>query len=214
MNNEKKTVIFDFDGTLADTLEISVSIYNKIAPEYNCKPVDYKDKGKYLGLSILELLKEVNASMFLLPILALRIKTELRKELGKVSVFKGIEESLNRLVDSGFNIGIMSSNSLANINTFLTNNSLIELFDFIHSGKNIFGKDKVISKILSKYKIKKDCVVYVGDEHRDIEAVKKINIPIISVSWGMNSRQLLEKYSPNCIIDQPSELFEAVKSIL
>lgn len=214
MNKDKKTVIFDFDGTLADTLAASVSIYNKIAPEYKCKIVDYSEKEKYLDLSIPELLKEINASMVLLPVLALKIKKGLKKELTKISAFTGIEESLQNLKNSGFNLGIMSSNSVANINAFLKHNHLFELFSFVHSGKNIFGKDKVISRILSKYEIKKDAVVYVGDEVRDIEAVKKVKIPIISVSWGMNSRVLLQKYSPDCIIDKPSELFEAVKSIL
>ncbi|NLB87178.1 MAG: HAD hydrolase-like protein, partial [Bacteroidales bacterium] len=37
MKELKKTVIFDFDGTLADTLEVMLAIFNRIAPEYKCK---------------------------------------------------------------------------------------------------------------------------------------------------------------------------------
>ncbi|MCK9255380.1 MAG: HAD hydrolase-like protein [Bacteroidales bacterium] len=214
MKELKKTVIFDFDGTLADTLEVMLAIFNRIAPEYKCKQVEFSEKEKYLGLSIPELLKEVNVSMLLLPRLALRMKNELTKELHKVSAFPGIEESLHNLKEIGYSLGVMSSNSVKNINAFLKRNSLFELFDFIHSGKNIFGKDKVISRILSKYKIPKDSVVYVGDEHRDIEAVKKINIPIISVTWGLNSKELLEKHKPNLIISQVSELCKSVKEII
>lgn len=213
MNKAKKTVIFDFDGTLADTLKVMVSIYNKIAPEYKCKQLDYAHKEKYLGLTILELLKEANISMLLLPKLALRIKSEMRKDLHKVSVFQGIEESLHHLKESGYSLGVMSSNSVSNINEFLKRNSLFDFFDFVHSGKNIFGKDKVIAKLLSRYKIPKDAIVYVGDEVRDIEAVKKINIPIIAVSWGFNSKEILEKYQPNIIISQVNELCKSVKKI-
>jgi phosphoglycolate phosphatase-like HAD superfamily hydrolase len=50
----------------------------------------------------------------------------------------------------------------------------------------------------------------VGDETRDIEAAKKSHIKVIAVSWGFNSRQVLEKYSPDFLIDYPGELIDVI----
>ena len=96
---------------------------------------------------------------------------------------------------------------------FFFENNIDQLFDFVHSGKNIFGKDKVLLRLLHKYKIKRNSVIYVGDETRDIEALKRIKIPIIAVSWGFNSHSILEKFNPNALIDDPRELLGKINDL-
>jgi len=56
-------------------------------------------------------------------------------------------------------------------------------------------------------------VIYVGDETRDIEASQKINIKVIVVSWGFNSRTVLAEHNPDFLIHQPQELIEVMKSL-
>jgi phosphoglycolate phosphatase-like HAD superfamily hydrolase len=56
-------------------------------------------------------------------------------------------------------------------------------------------------------------VIYVGDETRDIEASKKINIKVIAVSWGFNSGEVLAKHNPDFLIHKPSELIEVLRSL-
>jgi phosphoglycolate phosphatase-like HAD superfamily hydrolase len=56
-------------------------------------------------------------------------------------------------------------------------------------------------------------MIYIGDETRDIEACKKINVPIIAVSWGFNSHKSLASHSPTYLINNPKELVEIAKNL-
>ena len=61
--------------------------------------------------------------------------------------------------------------------------------------------------------MRKDEVVYVGDEVRDIKAAKRAGMKIIAASWGYNEREALEKYKPDLIVDRPVELIEVVEKV-
>ncbi|MGB7414444.1 MAG: HAD hydrolase-like protein, partial [Thermosynechococcaceae cyanobacterium] len=51
----------------------------------------------------------------------------------------------------------------------------------------------------------------IGDETRDVEAAQQVQLRTIAVSWGFNSRAVLEKQQPDIVIDHPSELVAAIK---
>jgi phosphoglycolate phosphatase-like HAD superfamily hydrolase len=119
--------------------------------------------------------------------------------------------ALKELKKAGFSLGIITSNSEKNVKNFLEINEIFDIFDFIHSGRNLFGKDKVIKQLFKKKKIAKNSIIYVGDETRDIEMAKKIGIPIIAVSWGFNAKEILGALGPNKMIDNPKDLLECVK---
>jgi phosphoglycolate phosphatase-like HAD superfamily hydrolase len=88
------------------------------------------------------------------------------------------------------------------------------MFSFIHSELNLFGKSGALDKMLKKYKLHKPDVLYVGDEVRDIEACKKVGVDIVSVTWGFNSREVLEKYQPNKLVGTPEELLQCIRKQL
>lgn len=67
--------------------------------------------------------------------------------------------------------------------------------------------------LLRKYGIRPEETIYVGDETRDIEAARKTNIEIIAVSWGYNSKQLLEKQKPDFLIDKPRQLVDILEGL-
>ena len=58
----------------------------------------------------------------------------------------------------------------------------------------------------------KKCVVYVGDETRDIRSARRSQIGIISVAWGFNSAKILQEYKPDSLIKDPLELLSAVEN--
>jgi phosphoglycolate phosphatase len=46
----------------------------------------------------------------------------------------------------------------------------------------------------------------VGDETRDIDAAREAGVQCAAVTWGIHSRQVLQKHAPAAIIDKPEEL--------
>ena len=78
----------------------------------------------------------------------------------------------------------------------LKRNGIESYFSYLRTKVPLFKKKKAIKK--AKHQLKSD-FIYVGDELRDIEACRKNNIPIVSVSWGFNSAESLQKHNPGLV---------------
>jgi len=206
-------IIFDFDGTIADTFDLALEIYNRIAPEYNSRPAGPEDHELLRTKKPQELLKTYGVSSLKLLTLLLRIRKELSRHIPDIKLVTGMDASLREIRNSGFRMGILTSNSVKNVSTFMTINNLSGLFDFIYSGKSLMGKEKVIRRLLIHEDISADRVIYVGDETRDIEASKHAGIPVVAVSWGLNRRDVLASLSPDQIADEPHELAGCLQRI-
>ena len=210
---QKPNLIFDFDGTIANTLHAGVAIYNRVAHEYGCKKVHHKDTKLFQGKKPFDLMRELEVSLLNLPLLLLRVRHELFSEIRNVDTFDGINKTLHTLKKEGYNLGVVTSNSQKNVEHFFEEHGLNNIFSSIHTSKHLFGKHKVIAKYMKQHGIAKDKAIYIGDEARDIEATQKIGIPIIAVSWGFNTRDILEMYNPYAIVDTPQELLSKILSM-
>ena len=208
-----KVIIFDFDGTIADTLDALVSITNRLAVEFGYKPITQEELALFKTLNSRQIIKHSGISIFQLPFLVRKVKAELNKEIRTLSFIPGIKEVLIELKNQGNSLGIITSNSKENVITFLSEKNLQYLFDFIYSGTKLFGKSKVINKFLKQENIKPEAVIYVGDEIRDIEAARRSEIKVIAVSWGFNSEQVLAEQNPDYLIQNPAELIDAIREL-
>ncbi len=204
--NEPDYIIFDFDGTIADTFDLALEIYNTVAHEYNSRPAGPEDHELLREKKPQELLKIYGVSRLKLLSLLLRVRKELAGRIHEVKLINGMEASLREIRNTGYRMGILTSNSVSNVNKFLDINNLSDLFDFVYSGRSLFGKEKVIRRLFIHENLSADRVVYVGDETRDIEASKNAGIPVVAVSWGLHRRDVLASLSPDQIADDPKEL--------
>jgi phosphoglycolate phosphatase len=207
-----KVVIFDFDGTIADTYDTFVTIVNQLAGEFGYKPINLDELDRLKNLSSREIVQQSDISLVQIPFLLTRIKDELAEKIVNLGTFPGLKNCLFQLKKRGIVLGIITSNSQDNVHTFLTKNNLINLFDFIYSGTSLFGKHKIINQMIKKHHFNPNEVVYVGDETRDINSAKKSNIKVIAVGWGFNSPQVLAKYNPDHLVYHPHHLLAAVGS--
>ena len=138
----------------------------------------------YLGISI-----------FKLPLWIKKIHSEINKEISNRVPTVNISPLLSELYnDEYFHFGILSSNTQENVKQFLDKNEL-DFFDFVRTGKSVFGKSHMINKIIKQRKVRKSDVFYVCDEVRDIEAAKKSGIKSVAVTWGYNTKDALIRKS-------------------
>lgn len=208
----KKVIIFDFDGTIADTFSTVVSILNGIAPDYGYDPLDIELISALRHKRAQDIIKIFRIPIWKIPKLLFTVKALLVKKLPELKPINGIPEMLVELKKQGFVVGIVSSNNVDLINEFLKRNS-IEVFDFVYSEKDLFGKGKVLKNLLKTKGLFPEDVIYVGDETRDIEAARKAGLRIISVGWGFNAVEALERLLPDYLISHPSELLPIVQRI-
>jgi HAD superfamily hydrolase (TIGR01509 family) len=207
-----KVIIFDFDGTLADTIDILLSITNRLSAEFGFKSATKEELAQLSNLTSWQLLRYSGISIFKFPLLIRKLKAELRSEIPNIQLFPGIKEVLLELKKLGFQLGIITSNSRENVLASLERNGLQDTFTFIYSAST-FGKHKVINSWLKREHINPKQVVYVGDEIRDIEAARKTGIKVIAVAWGFNSQEALVAHNPDFLIKRPQELIEIMSNL-
>lgn len=199
-----KTVIFDFDGTLADTFVTSVRIYEKLTKRL--QPFSDEEILRLRGLTMLHLVRELRIRPWRVPWLLMRGRKAMRKEMESIIVFDGIEDVLRQLQAADVPVFIMSSNSPGNIRRLLRRRGLEQYFAHVYGNVGLFGKAKMLRMIIARNKLVPADTFYVGDEGRDVEAAKRVGVHSVAVTWGYNTHELLAAHHPRSIADDRQEL--------
>ncbi|MEB3175800.1 MAG: HAD hydrolase-like protein [Cyanobacteriota bacterium] len=206
-----RAILFDFDGTIADTQEAFLTIVNRLAPEFGYPPVDQAQLAYLKTLSSGEVIRYARISPLKIPFILKRLKKELGKTITELQPYPGMASMLTALKSQDYFLGIVTSNSLENVSAFLAKNELDGIFDVIHSGTTLFGKNRIINRLLRERRLPAETVIYVGDETRDVVAAQKSHITMVAVGWGFNSPGILMEYHPDYLIYHPQELLAILK---
>ena len=200
-----KLLIFDFDGTIADTLDAGVTILNKLAVEFGFRPLHPKDLERVRDMRTRQLMKFLGIPARKMSRIARRGSEELYACIHSIQPLPGMPEALRELQTLGFALGIITSNTEVNVQIFLRSHGL-ELFDFVRCSSKLLGKARMIRSVIRRQHVRAADILFVGDETRDIEAAKKAGIRIAAVTWGYNSRRSLEAMKPDFVFESPKEL--------
>ena len=199
-------LIFDFDGTLIDSFQCALEKFSLLAEQEQFRKPELKDLAKLKNLTSKELIRHLEIPIYKLPKVIYEARKRMNEDILSLSSFGALAETLQALVKAGYSLGIVTSNSLHNVNSWLKHNKLQQLFKFVHNEANYFGKARILKKIVKKYGLDKQFTFYIADETRDIEAAKRCGIQSIAVTWGFNSEQVLKQLQPNFIARTPSDL--------
>jgi phosphoglycolate phosphatase-like HAD superfamily hydrolase len=209
----KKAVVFDFDGTIADSFPINLEIGNRLAVEYGMEPVTPEKLERWQHLGAKEILAELDISVFRLPGMLRRFKSEINREVERLPMIPGMRAAIEELWDRGYILGVITSNSAENVRKFLAHQGLEHLFEFVESCPRLLGKEHMLRQAAQRHGLTLDKMLYVGDETRDIEAANKIKVKSVAVTWGFNSQQALNAKHPSYLIDRPQQLVEIAKDL-
>lgn len=208
----KPLLIFDFDGTLADTIGTGIKIYNELAAGYGLRTVTSQEVQELRKLNTRALLDALGISRLAAVKLGAHIRRVLHERMDTVEMISGTRETILRLDELGFRLGIITSNSADNVRLVLRRFGLLDCFQFIEAGVSLFGKAHRIANVLRKTGTASSNAMYVGDETRDMEAARKSQVSGIAVCWGTNGREAMETEGPDYCIDEPRELVDCALS--
>lgn len=203
-----KLIVWDFDGTLVDSLPTAVGIFNRLAPELGHRPVE--DLAAARSLTTRQFLREHGISIWRLPRLVRRFRAAAADEADHLKMVPGLPEVLAALHASGVRLGILSSNNEDNIRRALRANGVEESFAFVVGYPKLFGKGRALKRILKAERMAKADVLYVGDEVRDLEASRKAGVAVAAVTWGFHTEPLLRAHNPDYLVTGPEELARVV----
>src|SRR5580693_8365219 len=108
-----RLIVWDFDGTLADTMALALATYNDLATRYGFRQVD--DPAAVRGMGTRAFLKQHGISLVRLPMLVKAYLAATRNRMEEIRLFDGLPELLRTIKAGGCRQGILSSNSAENI---------------------------------------------------------------------------------------------------
>ncbi|MDQ3239579.1 MAG: HAD-IA family hydrolase [bacterium] len=208
----KKALIFDFDGTIVDSLSLVWQALNNLSPKYRYKIITNEEFEVLRGKEPKEIMNFLGISKLKIPFLAYEIKKTFQDSIKDISLIPGMRDVLIELNQQGYILGIITSNGKKNVEDFFKIHD-INFIKFIYGDVNLFGKASSIDKALKENEIDKLDAIYIGDEIRDVKAAKEVGIKNISVCWGFNSEEALIKVSPDYIVKESCEIIRIASQL-
>jgi phosphoglycolate phosphatase len=205
-----RTLIFDFDGTIADSFELAYEIASGLT---DTSHIDEAELERLRHMSLRKVIAELKVPVYRLPKLVLRGRQLMHERIHEVHPFPGIPEVLQQLhADPENHMLVISSNSEQNVRTFLRANNLEPYFDGVYGGAGLFNKATALKRVIRRNRIDTSTCFYIGDEVRDVIAATKVQIEPVSVTWGYQAADALVKQHPFAVVKDPPELLEVFGS--
>ena len=222
MNNKTDTkynlIIFDFDGTLVDSVPSIHKTANIMAKRYKIKPISVAEVknavGAGLGIFLEKIFKKVIDKYGVERIRKDYVNLYKKNFRYKIKTFAGVVITLKTLKEKGIKMLILSNKLFYFIKKSCKYLGIDIYFDEI-IGRGDLKKDKPdpypINYILKKYKIYKKNVLLVGDSQYDAECAFRAGIDFFYLKYGYGDRKKTKRLKPKYIKGKITSLLDVVK---
>jgi phosphoglycolate phosphatase len=197
-------VIFDFDGTLADSAAWMMRAVNPMARRYGFKAVTDEEIEMLRGRSTREVIRYLGVSPWKLPLIARAGKKLMAADAHTIPLFPETAKMLRALHAAGVKIAVVSSNSEQVIRRVL-GQELGDLICLYACGASLFGKARKFRQV-TRRGVPRDKIICIGDETRDIEAAKAVGLDCGAVGWGYAKPSILAEHRPTVSFSSMSEI--------
>lgn len=198
-------VIFDFDGTLADSFPWFLEVFDHLAERFGFENPDRSHLDELRRLGPRELLKRLKVPLLKLPAIATYAQRLQNQQIEKIVLFDGIAEVIRNLKARGVTVVVVTSNDADNVRTVL-GAELSALIDQYSCGSSLFGKAAKFKGVLKAFKARPEATLSIGDELRDIEAARKVGIAVGAVTWGYAHEDSLLSEKPDHVFEKPADI--------
>ena len=206
-----KLVLFDFDGTLADSFPWFLELANKAAAEYRFARIEEADTERLRGYGARQVMAHLGRAPWNLPLVARFMKQQMAMEIDRISLFPGVDLMLEGLFRKGVTIAVVSSNSEENIRRML-GARLSAFIRHYEGGISMFGKRHKLRKVLEASGVQPAEALAIGDEIRDLEAARAEGIAFGAVTWGYTNPEALRALAPEEVFASPEEILTQLES--
>jgi HAD superfamily hydrolase (TIGR01549 family) len=204
--NSIHTIIFDLDGTLSDTVILTMGALNRISPMFGLEVPPEKKVREATGYVAHEFYREMfpDAPADVLDIAGPLISQGEMEEFESIKekvLFDGCTEMLKRLKELGITLYIASTGSRDHVNTILSGSGIKDFFDLISCDSA--DKTEMIKAMIKSRD--KSGFVMVGDMIKDQVAARNNGILSVGACYGYCNRETSDF---DLYIDHPMELFD------
>ncbi len=201
-----RTLIFDFDGVIADTRDLIIEIGNAYAAETGREPLSDEDINIYYEQGAHALMVKRGFSLLDVARLLHRGSELFAKQAGSVKLVPGVGEAIKNAIGSGIRVAVVTSNTEESVKKAMGDFS--KGLAGIFPEKDLFGKAAKLKKVIKGFGADPADVLYVGDEPRDMVAARKAGAHPIGAAWGFGSKRSLISAGAEKVLMLPEEIAE------
>jgi phosphoglycolate phosphatase len=200
-----RLVIFDFDGTLADSIPWLRRVLGELADEFGFHRPDDLELERLRHTPPHEALAMLRVPRWKMPFIAARARRRMARELDAIRPFPGVEDVLRHLADAGLTLALVSSNSRRNVERVLGPPTAARIAHWA-CGAALLGKAALFRRVLRRSGIAAGETLCVGDELRDAQAARAAGIAFGAVGWGVHELAALRGESPAEVFERVGDL--------
>jgi phosphoglycolate phosphatase len=199
-----RLVIFDFDGTLADSLPWFRASFQDMIARFDLAPVGADEIEGLRSMSGRQIMARLNVPMWRLPAIVSDMRKRKLAAAGGISLFDGVATLLSDLQRLGIQAAIVSSDGEESVRRVLGPTAgLISRFD---CGAAIFGKHRKFRRVARHFGTRPADIICIGDELRDIEAARAAGMDSGAVAWGYAFPTALRAAGPTHLFNSMAEM--------
>lgn len=206
-----KYIVFDFNGTLIDDIDICLFLLNKMLKEKGRDGNIKKDR--YLSIFTFPIIDYYESAGFKFPEddfpqLAKEFDLDYRNGFSALKLFDDVVEVLDFFKKKNKELIVLSATKQSSLDEELRQKCIYDFFDAVIGIKDIYGRSKVEEAIafFSSKNIDMNDVVFIGDTLHDNEVAERLQGHSILVARGHQSKERLQAASNALIVDALKEL--------
>ncbi|WP_220492430.1 HAD-IA family hydrolase [Shewanella sp. SR43-8] len=208
MNSKEKAfdlVIFDWDGTLMDTVGKIVSCMQNVAQELMLPIPSEQEVRDVIGLSLPQIMPILFADhQNHQQIIDCYRRHHLASEL-LTPLFDGVELLIRNLFDAGYHLAIATGKGRQGLDNVLALTGLGDYFHATRCADDAQSKPhpEMLYSLLAHFDVTADRAIMIGDSIHDLAMANNAGMASIGVSYGANNESRLNLLNPRAIVDQP-----------
>ncbi len=205
-----KLIVFDWDGTLADSVSTIVACKKFLAFKYGFPPPSEEMVRSVLGTKFEDAITKCfpAANEETLKSLSAEFHLLMKEEQYQATLFPMAKEVLNALKQRGFKLAIATSKDKGEMAKAIQYCGLEKMFDIICCGKEYGEKPNsaMLIHIMNTLNVREDECIMIGDTVTDMEFAKAAKVKAIGVTFGAHSQEKLKSYEPVAFLSDWKQL--------
>ncbi|TWI61491.1 phosphoglycolate phosphatase [Pseudoduganella lurida] len=197
-------LIFDFDGTLADSFPFFLEAFDTVADTHRLRRLDRSRVDELRGCELPQLMRHVGMPRWKLLPVAMQFRALMAQDIARIRLFDGVRELLRAEAARGTVLALVTSNSEANVRAVLGDEA--RLFAHVECGAALFGKRRRLRRVVQASGVPSDRVLCLGDETRDLNAAQAEQLDFAAVGWGYAKPETLRARGPQLMFNSVSEM--------
>ncbi|MDX1914440.1 MAG: HAD-IA family hydrolase [Methylophilus sp.] len=203
-------IVWDWDGTLADSTGMITNAIVKAAAQVGLPQLDPAKATSIIGLGLRESIQALYGDLTTEQArdLAAHYNANYYAGESEIPLFKGAFETIIELHKRGYKLAVATGKGRRGLNLALEHCGLTKYFHATRTVDECFSKPhpQMLDELMDDLVVMPERILMIGDTSYDMQMAKNAGVKSVAVSYGAQARDKLLTYNPDYIFDEFNQL--------